>query len=416
MLSYRFRIYPSKTVQQKLCEQLDQCRWLYNHLLEELNHAKAEGRKIGFKNTQALIPKLKQEKLELGGVYSKVLQMVNYQLWSNIRVLAELKKKGRHVGKLRFKGYWFKTLNFNQSGFRLEGKKLFLSKVGEIPIKLHRKIKGKAKGVVIKRESSGKWYAVFQVEDEPSPLPKTGKTIGIDLGVKHFLTDSEGRQVENPRFYERTLKQIKVKQHNLSRKEKGSRNREKQRVNLVKLYERLVDQRDDFLHKLSRFYVDNYDVTVVEELNIIGMVRNHNLAQKILNASWGKFLHFLSYKAERAGRAVVRVNPRGTSKEYKHGELDRDYNAALNILERGLVGLGWPELTPVEMEPLREPVQVPASSVVEIGSPSRYLGVVHVLEIRRCSNVRGAIRQRNGKDSKVFRQALDEDRERTRQA
>jgi putative transposase len=117
-------------------------------LLEELNKAKAEGQKLSQKDTQALIVKLKMEKPELGQVYSKVLQMVNYQLWNNIRALSALKKNGRRIGKLRFKGQWFKTLNYNQSGFRLEGKKLFLSKVGAVNIKLHRPIEGKNQGRV----------------------------------------------------------------------------------------------------------------------------------------------------------------------------------------------------------------------------------------------------------------------------
>lgn len=164
-----------------------------------------------------------------------------------------------------------------------------------------------------------------------------------------------------------TLERIKSAQRNLSRKGRGSRNREKWRTKLARLHEQLVNQRDDFLHKLSRFYVDNYGTIAVEDLNIAGMVRNHNLAQHILDASWGKFLHFLSYKAERAGRAVVEVNPRGTSREYGHGEMDRDYNAALNVLERGLVGLGRPEPTPVEMEPL---LSVPASAVIVGQVPS----------------------------------------------
>ncbi|KPV63303.1 MAG: putative transposase DNA-binding domain protein [Candidatus Bathyarchaeota archaeon BA1] len=125
-----------------------------------------------------------------------------------------------------------------------------------------------------------------------------------------------------------------------------------------------MNQRDDFLHKLSRFYVNNYDLIAVENLNIKGMVRNHRLAGKILDASWGKFLQMLHYKAERAGRVVVKVNPRGTSKEIK----DRDYRASLNILERGLSGMGQP-CAPAEMEPLQELIQVPARSIVEAGSP-----------------------------------------------
>ena len=369
MLSYRFRLYPSKTCERKLNHQLALCRWLYNRLLSELNLAREKGIRLTRGDTQALIVDLKtHEKPELSEVYSKVLQMVNHQLWSNIHALAGLKRRGRRVGGLRFKGRgWFKTLNYNQSGFKLEKGRLVLSKVGEISIKLHREIRGETKGVILKRERSGRWYAVFQVEAKPEPLPKTGKAIGLDVGIKHFLTDAEGRQAENPEFYRNSLERIKVGQKQLSRKEQDSKNRGKQRIKLARVYERLENQRNDFLHKLSRFYVDNYDVIAAEDLNFSGMVKNRNLAQRILDASWGKFLRCLSYKAERAGRTVVKVNPRGTSREYKHGEIDRDHNAALNVLERGLVGLGWPEPTPVEMGPL---LSVPASAVIAGQAPS----------------------------------------------
>lgn len=364
MLSYRFRLYPSRKTEEILLRHLDLCRWLYNHLLEELN--KAEGQKLSQKDTQALIVKLKKEKPELKQVYSKVLQMVNYQLWSNIRALSALKKNGRKIGKLRYKGNWFKTLNYNQSGFRLEEKKLYLSKVGAINIKLHRPIKGQVKGVLIKRESSGKWFAIFQVENSKDNTTATGKAIGLDVGIKYFLSDSDGRQIENPKFYKRSLARIRKLHRTLSRKKKGSKNRAKARVKLARAYEKVVNQRDDFLHKLSRFYVNNYDVICVEDLNIKGMVRNHSLAQKILDASWSKFLQMLSYKAENAGGTLLKVNPRGTSLEYKYGELDRDYNASLNILERGLAGLGRP-FAPVEIKPL--PLVVRASVIVEAGSP-----------------------------------------------
>ena len=365
MLSYRFRIYPSKTVQQSLSEHLELCRQMYNRLLEELDKARRENRRLTRKDTQAFIVKLKEENPKLKQVYSKVLQMVNYQLWSNVKALAQLKKNGKKVGKLRFKGKWFKTLNFNQSGFKLEGKKLLLSKIGSIPIKVHRRIEGKTKGVLIKRGFSGRWHAIFQVEAKPKPLSKTNKAVGIDVGVKHFLTDSEGRRIENPKFYQKTLGRIKVVQHWLSKKKKDSKNREKQRKKLAKLYEKLTDQRNDFLHKLSRFYINNYDFIAVENLNIRGMVRNHLLAQAILDASWGKFLQMLFYKAESAGKIVVKVNPRGTSKERMKIK-DRDYRASLNILERS--GMGRP-FEPAEKEPLLE--EIPASFIIEAGSSFR---------------------------------------------
>jgi len=359
MLSYKFRIYPSKTAQAKLQEQLELCRWLYNRLLFELNKAKEEGRKLKQTDTQALIVKLKEEKPELKKVYSKVLQMVNHQLWSNIKALAKLKQNGKKVGKLRFKGKrWFKTMNFNQSGFKIdfENNKLILSKVGEIPIKLHRPIEGRIKGVIVKRERSGKWYAIVQVEVEVKPLPPTGKMVGIDVGIKYFLTDSDGKQIENPKFYERTLNRIRILQRNLSRKQKGSKNREKARIKLAKAYEKLINQRNDFLHKLSRFYVNNYDVIVVEDLQIRNMVRS-NLAMKILDASWNKFIQLLSYKAERAGRRVVKVNPKGTSDGLANDPL-RDYISACRIKNRGL---GQP-LQPVERKPL---LLVTAKAVIE---------------------------------------------------
>jgi len=359
VLAYRFRLYPSGEQEKTLLEMLEACRFVYNQTLEWLN--KGESNLFELKRR---LPKLKEENPWLRKAYSQSLQNEVLRVFKNLRVLSALKRNGRKVGRLRFKGKgWFKSFAYPQFGFRLEKGKLFLSRVGAVPIKLHREIKGKVKGVIIKQERSGKWFAIFQVEDEPKPLPKTGKTVGIDVGVRHFLTDSEGRQVENPRFYERTLERMRRRQRDLCRKKKGSKNREKARVRLAKAYEKLVNQRNDFLHKLSRFYVENYDLIAVEKLNISGMAKNHNLAQKILDASWGKFFYYLSYKAERAGRRVVEVDPRGTSQNLPEG-FDRDYIAACRILS---LGLGRPEVTPVEMGPL---LCVPAPAVVAGQAPS----------------------------------------------
>jgi len=338
IITYKFRLYPTEDQEKRMLETLEICRQVYNYFLSKIK----ESNKIPSRlELQAELPKLKKEKPELKEVYSKVLQMVLYQLYSNLKSLAKLKKNGTKVGKLRYKGRgWFKTFVYNQSGFKIieTGKRLdrlHLSKIGDIPIRIHRKIEGKIKQVIIKRYKSGKWFALICVEKEKKKLPKTGKVIGIDVGIRLFLTDSEGRQIENPMFYEKTLKRIKIEQRRLSRKKKGSKNWEKQRRKLAKAYEKLVNQRDDFLHKLSRFYVENYDVICVENLNIRNMVRNHNLAQKILDASWGKFLHYLAYKAENAGKRVVKVDPRGTSKGLTYDNPLRDYISACRILMRG---------------------------------------------------------------------------------
>ena len=370
MITYKFRLYPTEDQEKKLLETLEICRETYNYFLSKI---KESNKDLGRLELQSELPKLKKEKPELNKVYSKVLQTVLYQLYSNLKALAKLKKNGKKVGKLRYKGKWFKTFVYNQFGFKIieTGKrsdKLHLSKIGDIPIRIHREIEGKIKQVIIKRYNSGKWFACICVEKEFEKLPKTNKTVGIDVGIRFFLTDSEGKQIENPKFYEKTLKRIRIAQKKLSRKKNGSKNWEKQRKRLAKLYEKLVNQKDDFLHKLSKFYVENYQIICVEDLNIKNMVRNH-LARKILDASWGKFLNLLSYKAEKVGRVVVKVNPRGTSKGLSPKNLLRDYISAWRILRKGLVGLGQPEFTPVEMRPLRELLRVPASLVVETGSP-----------------------------------------------
>jgi putative transposase len=185
----------------------------------------------------------------------------------------------------------------------------------------------------------------------------------------YFLTDSDGRQIENPRYYRRSIGRIRYLQRSLSRKQKGSSNRRNFIIRLNRAYEHLTNQRNDFLHKLSTFYVRNYRAIAVEDLRIPRMIHRHDSrARSILDASWGRFLQMLSYKAERAGRRVVRVNPARTSQENQQIE-DRDYRASLNILNRGLSGLGRPSV-PVETRPLPAKLTVtPASRVVEAGSP-----------------------------------------------
>ncbi len=229
--------------------------------------------------------------------------MVNNKLWSNLKALGKLKHKGHKVGKLRFKSSknHYKTLEYNQSGFKVDykTKRLKLSKIGEIPIKLHRKIKGEIKGVIIKKEPTGKWFAFFQVEEEPKPLPKTNKVVGIDLGIDGYAIDSDGNKFENPKFIDKTLDKIKKVQKNLSKKIKGSNNYKKTKLKLIKVYDKLNNQKNDFLHKLSRYYINNYDKIVLEDLKIKSMIENRKgqktLNRHILDSSWKKFINLLLY-------------------------------------------------------------------------------------------------------------------------
>lgn len=367
-ITYKFRLYPIQEDEKKLLSVLERCRLLYNSFLAIWN----DSEKIPSRyKLQAMLPAMKGEHEGLKKVNSKTLQMVLFMLYNNLKALRELKKKGRKVGKLRYRKYGqFKSFILNQSGFKIiktdkRLDRLYISKVGDIPIRVHREIAGKIKQVIVKQYKSGEWYALISVDREVSVITKTiEKAIGLDMGVKFFLSDSDGRQIENPKFYKNTLERLRMEQRKLSRKKKGSNNRKKEILRVAKLHQRLTNQRDDFLHKLSRFYVDNYDLIAVEDLNIRGMSRNHHLAQSILDASWSKFFRMLESKAEIAGSLVPKVNPRGTSKEHKYGtEIDRDYNASINRL----MGQGLP-FVPSEIEPLRELIAVSASSVVEGGS------------------------------------------------
>ena len=356
MLTYKFRLYPTNEQEENLLFILERCRWLYNNLLSIINESKKTPSK---REMQSLLPKLKEEHPELKEVNAKTLQMVVFMLNNNLKALAELKKKGKKVGKLRYKKRGkFKSFILNQSGFKLiktgnRLDRLYISKVGEVPIRIHRPVEGRIKQVIIKRYGSGEWFALLCVEEAEAPKKDVEKAVGIDLGIKSFLTDSDGRAIENPRFYEQDFERLRVEHRKLSRKKRGSKNWLKQLRRLCKVYEEIERKRDDFLHKLSRFYVDNYDLIVVEDLKVENMRRNHNLSSEISDASWGKFLRFLSYKAERAGKTVVRVSPRGTSEGLSWDDPLRDYISACRILKRGLerLGQGLPS-EPAERRPL----------------------------------------------------------------
>ena len=227
-----------------------------------MNKAWESGKTLTTYDTQNLIPLLNSENPESGKVYSKVLQMVNYTLHSSIASLAALKKKGRKVGHLRFKGKkWYNTLNYNQSGFKLDQDHgtLKLSKIWVIKIKLHRKIRRTIKSTLIKRIGK-RWFAVVQAEQETEPLPQTGNALGLDVGLKSFIVDSDGNSVENPRFAEKAAIKVGSIQRRLPIAEKGSNNRRKLRDKLDKVHERISNQRADFLHKLSRSTLNEYDI------------------------------------------------------------------------------------------------------------------------------------------------------------
>jgi len=212
-----------------------------------------------------------------------------------------------------------------------------------------------------------RWYACFSSEKDNTKPPLNAKLpVGIDLGITSVAALSDGVILSAPKLLKESETEIKARQRFLSRKQRGSKNREKAKVALQKAWRNLRNRRDDFAHKTSRYFADNYGTIVFEDLKIPNMVKNHYLASAILDACWGKTRRLTAYKAERRGGRVILVEPRGTSQECSgcgkvvkkplsvrtHScpfcglELDRDVNAAKNILARGL------EQAHVETEPL----------------------------------------------------------------
>ena len=350
-------MYPNKQQIERLDFALEMCRQTYNNLLGELK----EQAVIDKNMIQQHILDLKIINPILKQIYSKTLQYECYRLFSNLSALSALKKKGRKVGALRFKGKnWFKTISYNQSGFSLEhtykkNGRLKLSKVGDIKIKMHRQVEGNIKQITIKKEND-KWFA-FVISDGIKRLEHGNKVLGIDLGINNYLVDSEGNKVEHPKYYEKILPKLRKVHRNLSRKKKGSKNRLKARKSLNRIYEKLNNQRNDFLHKTSTDLIRKSKIIVFEDLNIKGMMmQKYFNAKNIADSSWNKFIKMLEYKAENAGVQVIKVNPRNTTKlcsncgamksmhlwdrTYKCAECgykaNRDENSAINILGKGL--------------------------------------------------------------------------------
>ena len=387
MISYKYPIFPNKITQWKLAENLDACRWLYNRLLQDLNEAKERGIKFKTYDTQNMIPSPKLENPKPNQVYSKVLQMVNYTIWSNIKGLYASKNNGRKIGHIRFKGYgWYNTLNYSQSGFKIDQDHgiLHLSKIGDMRIKIYRKIEGCIKAVIVKREGE-RWFAIVQANQEPQPLPETEEAVGLDVGLTSFVVDSVGNEIENPRCAKQSADKLARLQQKLARAVRGSNNYKALKDKIAKLHKRINCQRDDFLHKLSRAYVNNFDIICVEDLDIKGLKEkghNNGMHRSIHDASWSKFIFMLfswtssrgaadgvrcTYKAQSADRKLIKVDPRDTTQRcsacgsivkkdlsvrvhecpYCGFSCDRDYNASRNIL---FAGMEQP-LTPIEPKP-----------------------------------------------------------------
>lgn len=358
--TFKYRLEAAPQTFQQAGYWLELCRRLYNTALEQriAIYRQNKGSISCFSQIKQL-PELKMAFPEYKEIGSQALQEVLERLDKAYQGFFRRVKDGEKPGFPRFKGKdRYDSFTLKQCGWKLDGKYLTIRNIGQFKIRLSRPIEGDIKTVTICREATGKWYACFSCGNvSEKKLPESDKIVGLDVGIKSFLVDSVGNKVDNPQYFRQSERLLRRRQRTLCRRVKGSQGRRKARVLVAKSHERVKNQRRDFLHKVANSYVKNYGTLVFEDLNIRGMVRNHNLSKSINDSSWGIFYGLCAYKAEEAGRQIIRI-PRfePSSKTcsscgainhelklsdrtwvcLKCGVLhDRDYNAAKNIRRVG---------------------------------------------------------------------------------
>lgn len=362
--TFRYRLNPTKSQRSKLNQTLESCRKVYNDTLALRKDSwEQEQKSLSLYDTNKVLTGWKAERPELKDVHSQVLQNVQERVDLAFKAFFRRVKAGDKPGFPRFKGYGrYDSFTFKQSGFKLSGSRLTISKIGNVKIILHRPTEGQCKTLTIQRDRLGNWYACFSCVVEPKPLPVSSEMVGVDVGLSKFATLSTGESVANPRFLKRDESDLKRIQRRISKLDKGTPERRKAIKALNHVHTRIKNRRTNFAHQESRKLVNRFGLIVFEKLDIQDMQQNgnHRINKSISDVAWNQFVQFTASKAVEAGRAVVQVDPRNTTKLCSGCGclvpkdlnvrvhtcpncglvLDRDHNAALNILARGLTSLG----------------------------------------------------------------------------
>lgn len=358
--AYRYRLWTNVNQERELAVMLESHRRLYNACLEQRKTAyEAEQRSVRYTEQSAWFKGERVVNPFFARLNFSSAQATMRRLDRAFQAFFRRCAAGEKPGYPRFKGRdHFDSIEFPayRDGIRLNSTHLYVQHVGTIRVKLHRLVEGVIKTVTLKREV-GKWYAVFSCEFPDVPLTDNGKpAVGIDVGLTHFLTTSDGKREPAPRCLKTELPALCRACRAVSRKKKGGKNRRKAVRRLQKIHARVKNVRREHHFQVACRLVFAYGLFVVESLNIQGMLRNGKLARAIADAAWGGFVSVLKHKAARAGVRFVEVDPRGTSQQcsscgqevkkalsvrwhdcpYCGLSLCRDHNAALNILARGL--------------------------------------------------------------------------------
>ena len=369
--AFKYRLYPTESQSVKINQTIGCTRLIYNLMLDAKIKYYAQ-----YKKTLNITP-AKFKQLEEYSFLKEVdsLALTNAQLDLNTAYSNFFKKQesGFPKFKSKHKSRWSYTTNNqpnkkhledrNKDTIRFDKNRIKLPIIGYVKLKEHRPHEGKIKSATISKERSGEYYISILCEiEEIQKLPEINKCVGIDLGLKDFIICSDGTRVEAPKYFRKSEKKLAKKQRQFARTKKDSKGHEKARIEVARCYQKIKNQRNDFLQKLSTKLIKENQIICLEDLSIKSMEQNHKLAKSISDASFNKFVLMLEYKAEWFGRKIVKIDKFYPSTQicnscgYKNESIkglrglkvrewicpecgkvhDRDLNASRNILKEGL--------------------------------------------------------------------------------
>ena len=357
--TYKFRLYPTEAQTELLAKHFGCARFVYNYFLNQRQEQyRLTGKSDNYCAQAKTLAGLKRQE-ETAWLKEVNAQSLQFALKSLDVAYTNFFKKRADFPNFKSKR---SKNSFTAPQFsHIDDNRLFIPKFKEgIKCRVHREVKGKIGKVTITKTPSGKYFASICTEEEyVTPLEKTNKSVGVDLGLKDLLVTSDGEVFSNNRYTRKYERKLATAQRHLSRKKKGSRGYENQRLKVARLHEKVSNSRADYLHKCSISLVRRYDTICIEDLNVKGMMRNHRLAKHVTDASWGTLLNMLTYKAEWNDKKVIKIDrffPSSQTcsvcgyinndvkdlsvREWEcpacHTHHNRDVNAAINILRIGL--------------------------------------------------------------------------------